>query len=81
MLPLTASAVVDACVSWTIFQSHAVAEQWVFQPAWSSQMNSPPATQCVGLFTSALIGAMNCADGSHGFGVYVNASHDGLISR
>ena len=57
-----------APVSCTIFQSHAVAEQLVFQPLpWLSQTNSPPATQWLRLWMSALNGAMKRGLGSHGF--------------
>src|SRR5881392_1585127 len=82
--PLTPIAVIEwpAPVSWTIFQSHAVALQVVFQPLpWLSQTNSPPATQWAGFAASGSNGAMKRAFGSHGLGVYVKAKHDGLISR
>src|SRR5215471_12660228 len=52
-------------VSCTCFQSHAVAEQLVFHPLpWLSQTNSPPATQWLMLWMSALNGAMNRVPGS-----------------
>src|SRR5438094_5511617 len=71
-----------APVSPTIFQSHAVALQVVFQPLfWLSQTYWPPAYQCVGVVASGSNGAMKRAPGSHGFGTYVNAKHDGEISR
>src|SRR5947207_15757753 len=82
--PLTPIAVIEwpAPVSWTIFQSHAVALQVVFQPLpWLSQTNSPPAIQWAGLAASGSNGAMKRAFGSHGLGVYVKAKHDGEISR
>src|SRR5262249_45997668 len=70
-----------APVSPTIFQSQAEALHRVSQPLfWLSQTYSPPAIQCVGFVGSASYGAMNRGVGSHGFGVYVNAVHDGEIS-
>ena len=57
-------------VSCTIFQSHAVLEQLVFQPLpLLSQANSPPATQWLMLWMSALNGATKRGFGSHGFEV------------
>ena len=81
---VTASCVVEwpAPVSPTIFQSHDDAPHVVSQPLfWLSHTNCPPAYQCVGDVASASNGAMKRAPGSHGLGVYVNAKHDGEISR
>src|SRR6266540_7086870 len=71
-----------APVSPTIFQSQAVALHVVSQPLfWLSQTNRPPAYQCVGVVASGSNGAMNRGLGSHGLATYVNAKHDGEISR
>src|SRR5437870_2476712 len=78
--PLTPSAVTEcpAPVSYSIFQSQAVASHRVSQPLpWLSHTNSPPATQWSRFWGSDSNGAMNRGFGSHGLGTDSALKQDG----